>query len=201
MHTKNGVRNSNIWASLAVLLLVALFSAAIVVLLYVFYKQLASFVPFIFFMLCLLGILVSHLFIRKRMASLKKRDWLVLACSYGVAVLSFFLYIGGAFINIWLFLAMILLFVVNSHFAMDDFSLRLYNANTIYTMSLSATFSGLMWACFISDDWGTLLLALVAGLTFAAAGLIIAIVSTLLARPKFKQPECQDLSTNKTLEQ
>ena len=96
---------------------------------------------------------------------------------------------------------MILLFVVNSHFAMDDFSLRLYNANTIYTMSLSATFSGLMWACFISDDWGTLLLALVAGLTFAAAGLIIAIVSTLLARPKFKQPECQDLSTNKTLEQ
>lgn len=189
-------KNITIWATLAILLIVSLASAAIVVLLVRFYKTISFLIPSIFAALCVLGILVCFLIIRKHSSPLKKRDWIIVAGSYGAMVLSVLLYFaGGPFLNPCIFFMMVLLFVTNSHFAQDMSALLLYNANTIFTMTMSATFWGLLWACFISDDWGTLFIAWISGLTFAALGFIIAIISVLLMKSKFTQSDNQKLST------
>lgn len=186
--------NITIWATLAILLLVSLTSAAIVVLLNLFYKKIAFLIPSIFGALCVLGILVCYLIIRKHSSPLKKRDWIIVAGSYGAMVLSLLLYFaGGLFLEPCTFFMMVLLFVVNSHFAQDMSALLFYNANTIFTMTMTETFGGLLWACFISDDWGTLFLSLISGLTFAAIGFIIAIISMLLMKSKFTQSDNQRL--------
>ncbi|MBR4135257.1 MAG: hypothetical protein IKU03_02455 [Bacteroidales bacterium] len=189
-------KNITIWTAIAVLLLVSLTSAAIVVLLVRFYKTIAFLIPSIFGVLCVLGILVCYLVIRKHSSPLKKRDWIIVAGSYGAAVLSVLLYFAGASLLIpWSFFMMVLLFVVNSHFAQDMSALLLYNANTIFTMTISETFRGLFWACFISDDWGTLFVTSISGMTFAAVGFIIAIISMLLMKSKFTQSDNQRLPT------
>lgn len=189
-------KNITIWATLAILLIVSLASAAIVVLLVRFYKTISFLIPSIFAALCVLGILVCYLIIRKHSSPLKKRDWIIVAGSYGAMVLSVLLYFaGGPFLHPCIFFMMVLLFVINSHFAQDMSALLLYNANTIFTMTMSATFCGLLWACFISDDWGTLFIAWISGLTFAALGFIIAIISVLLMKSKFTQSDNQKLST------
>lgn len=189
-------KNISVWTAIAILLLVSLISAAIVILLNLFYKKIAFLIPSIFGALCVLGILVCYLVIRKHSSSLKKRDWIIVAGSYGAAVLSVLLYFAGAlFLIPWTFFMMVLLFVVNSHFAQDMSALLLYNANTIFTMTMSETFRGLLWACFISDDWGTLFVTSILGRTFAAVGFIIAIISMLLMKSKFTQSDNQKLPT------
>lgn len=43
----------------------------------------------------------------------------------------------------------------------------------------AATFNGLMYARLISSDWGTLYLTLLSGLTFAAIGFILSVITLL----------------------
>ncbi|MBR6991635.1 MAG: hypothetical protein IKH97_05370, partial [Bacteroidales bacterium] len=63
-------------------------------------------------------------------------------------------------------------------------SLLFLSANTIFSMSMSATFNGLMYARNISADWGTLYLTLLGGITFAALGFLTSTIALFSTKNK-----------------
>ena len=175
---------NNIWLQLLAILLVAVISAAIVLLMVGFYENIKLLIPAIPISICLLGIFVNILLICKQPAQQRKKSFLILGADYMVLAISTLLYFVGALWAIWVFFVIIALVVVNSEFAPDKSTLVFYHVNTIFIASMSFLFSGLMYARYISDDWGTLLLTNIASLFFAAFGFILAVISLLLAKNK-----------------
>ena len=87
----------------------------------------------------------------------------------------------------WTVAVFFFLFVIvtlNYHLAHNIPSLLFLSANTIFSMSMSATFNGLMYARNISADWGTLYLTLLGGITFAALGFLISTIALFSTKNK-----------------
>lgn len=174
------IMKNKIWLQLLAILLAAAVSSAIVLLMVGFYKDIKQLVPAISGSVCLLGVVVSFLLVRKHPSKQRRSSFLILGADYVSLAISILLYAAGSIWNIWVFFVMMALVVVNSEFARDRSMLVFYHVNTIFISSMSSLFCGLMYARYISDDWGTLLLTMIGGLSFAALGFILTTGSLLL---------------------
>ena len=175
----------DMWISILVLLFTAATSAGIVYLLSVlFFKKIDPLIPLISASLCLLGFVVNYLIIRRHPAPQKRRELLIVFSNYLALTLSILLFAAGVFWDIWILIVMIALFVINTEHANNNLTLLFFNVNTIFALSMSSLFNGLLYAHYISDDWGTLVITAIGGYFFTAFGFVLAIISLLLLKAK-----------------
>ena len=175
----------NIWLPLLILFLVALVSAALVSLLVAYFEEIDAFVLPISVAVCLLGVVISLLFVRKRSLRQHKRELCIIGACYALLAATFFLYHFGFVWNILLFFVFIILIVAANVCSTSLYFWEICSSNVVYATTISALLSGLFYASRISADWGTLFLTLLSGWFFAGLGFISSIISFFLIKSKF----------------
>ena len=182
--TTHATYKNNAWIAIAILLLISIATAAITALLVIYFTAIKTFIPILVASVCLLGIISCYLPVRKHPTKRKRREMIVLVSNYLVIVLSSILYSIGFFWTVAVFFFLFVIVTLNYHLAHNIPSLLFLSANTIFSMSMSATFNGLMYARNISADWGTLYLTLLGGITFAALGFLTSTIALFSTKNK-----------------
>ena len=182
--TTHTTYKNNVWLAIVILLLISIATAAITALLVIYFTAIKTFIPILVASVCLLGITFCYLPVRKHPTKQKWREMIVLVSNYLVIVLSTILYSIGVFWAVAVFFFLFVIVTLNYHLAHNIPSLLFLSANTIFSMSMSSTFNGLMYARNISADWGTLYLTLLSGITFAALGFLFSTIALLSTRAK-----------------
>ena len=172
----------NVWIALTILLFISLATAALATMMVTYFVDITKVVPVLMIAICLLGVLFSHLLVRRHPTKQRRREMIVVATNYLVVILSTILYSIGAFWTVAVFFILLSMLIVNSQFAHTVPTSLLLNANTVVAMPMAATFNGLMYARNISADWGTLYLTFLSGIILAAVGFIISAIAMLWAK-------------------
>ena len=170
---------NNIWVAIGIALATAILSAAITALTLLSFEKAKAFTPILCAAVWLTGLICAILYIIKSFIRQKKRVLITTGVTYAIFLISILYYSAGFVYWIGLLMVMIIIFIANSILADSSPVLLFYNVNTLFSMSMAATFNGLMYARFISSDWGTLYLTLLSGLTFAAIGFILSVITLL----------------------
>ena len=186
--TTHTTYKNNVWLAIVILLLISIATAAITVLLVTYFAAIKTFIPILVVSVCLLGITFCYLLVRKHPTKRKRREMIVLASNYLVIILSSILYSAGLFWAVAVFFSLFVIVTLNYHLAHNNPSLLFLSANTIFSMSMSTTFNGLMYARNISADWGTLYLTLISGISFASLGFLFSTIALLLTKTKQSNP-------------
>ena len=186
--TTHTTYKNNVWLAITILLLISIATAAITVLLVTYFAAIKTFIPILVASVCLLGITFCYLLVRKHPTKQMRRKMIVLSSNYLVIILSTILYSIGFFWTVEVFFSLFVIVTLNYHLAHNIPSLLFLSANTIFSMSMSATFNGLMYARNISADWGTLYLTLISGISFASLGFLFSTIALLLTKTKQSNP-------------
>lgn len=129
---------------------------------------------------CIVGIVPSFLFVRKHPAKQSMQEMIVIAANYLVFLLSCFFYSIGFLWMVPLFFLLIIFIVTNDLMTGDVSSACLLQANTLFSLPLAATLSGLLYANNISSDWGTLCFTTIIGVAYASIGFVFSAIALLI---------------------
>jgi len=182
-------KKKNIWLPLLILFLVALVSAAVVTLLVDFFDDIDAFIMPISVAVCLLGIIVSLLLVRKHSVRQHKRELCIVGACYALLAAQFFLYHIGFVWNILLFYILILLIVAATECSTSLYFWVICSSNIVFATTISALLWGLFWASRISADWETLFITLLSGYFYAGLGFIATTISFFLTRYNNRENE------------
>ena len=181
----------NIWTFLGITLIAAIGSASITGVLLISFEKIKPLILWIGAAIWLTGVSCTSMYIKKKLSK-KKQAFIIIGIHYAIFILSSLCYPAGFFWWISMLGMMIILFIANSIHTDSLPVLLFYNINTLFSMSMATTFNGLMYARYISSDWGTLYLTLIAGLFSAVTGFIL---STITLLDKLSNPAPTDSET------
>ena len=171
----------NIWTFLGITLIAAIGSAAITGVLLISFEKIKPLILWIGAAVWLTGLSCTSMYINKKLSN-KKQAFIIIGIHYALFLLSLLCYPAGFFWWISMLGMMTILFIANAIHTDSLPILLFYNINTLFSMSMAATFNGLMYARYISSDWGTLYLTFIAGLSFAVTGFILSAITLLEKR-------------------
>lgn len=178
--------NNNVRRAFLMLLFVSIVTAALSAGMVFFFKNIRAFVPELVGVVCLIGIVISYMFVREHPLKQKCREMIIVSVNYLIVVLMALIYNVGFLVDVLSLFLFSLVFIINNLQTKDVSSSLLYNANSVFSMTMSVTLGGLLYARNISADWGTLYVTFLAGMIFVILGFIIATI-ILFSVDKFQE--------------
>ena len=82
----------NVWIALTILLFISLATAALSTMMVTYFVDITKVVPVLMIAICLLGVLFSHLLVRRHPAKQRRHEMIVVTTNYLVVILSTILY-------------------------------------------------------------------------------------------------------------
>ncbi|MCR4816961.1 MAG: hypothetical protein K5842_07245 [Bacteroidales bacterium] len=167
---------NNVWQAFVMLLSISIGAAALSAVMVCFFEKIRIIIPELVTVVCLMGIVISYLLVRKHPAKQRCRELIIVSANYLIIVLAALFHPAGLVVDV-LYLGLFgMMFVISDNQAKDVQSSLLFNASSVFSMTMSVTFGGLLYARNISDDGGTLYITFLAGLIFAALGFVVATI-------------------------
>ena len=173
---RKGSNKSNVWRAFVLLLSVSIFAAALSAGMVCFFEKIRIIIPELVGVVCIVGIVLSYLLVRKHPFKQKCREMIIVSINYLIVVLMALIYNVGFLVDVLSLFLFSLVFIINNLQTKDVSSSLLYNANSVFSMTMSVTLGGLLYARNISDDWGTLYITFLAGMFSVIIGFIIATI-------------------------
>ena len=174
------MKNETKVKSIGLLLIIALATAAFALGLVACFKKTETVFLALILITCLIVSITSLYIVRKHPSKQKRTEAIMIASNYVTVILSAFLYTTGFIWLYFLFFVLIFLLITNTMLGESASSSLLLNSNTLFSIPMATTCTGLMFASHISDDCGTLYLTAICALSYSAIGFIFAAIAFLI---------------------
>ena len=172
-------RSRGCWAAVGMLWLFALLVVAMSTAFIALFRVLGEWVLPLVVVAWALGLWFSLQLLWRHRIGRHKKEMAVVCVSHLVALLSTGLFHIGFGVAILALSVQILLLMLNAIYAKNRPMLLFFNANTLLSMLLSVTIVGLIYAHFVSSDWLSLYLAMIAVWAVGGTGAVGSTIALL----------------------